>query len=255
MKFGVCGDPKMALVAKSAGYDYFEWSVGDFLRPREGEAAFETSLEQVQKVGLPCLAANVFVPGDLKITGPDAHMDALEAFVSTALRRAGTAGVQTIVFGSGGARRVPDGFDRKTAWSQLVDFGKMLAPIAGRYRVTIAVEPLNLTECNILNTVGEAALLVKAVDHPYFRLLADGYHWGKDGDTTAGIVDNAGLLVHTHIATVKDRLPPNAQDPCTAFFGALRQAGYEGRVSIEGVIKNPETELPLALEIMRSQAL
>src|SRR5512141_1428350 len=148
MKFGVCCDPKLAHIAKAAGYDYFEWSVGDYLHPRESEAVFEAALEQVRAVGLPCPAANVFIPGDLKITGPNAHLESLEAFVRTALRRAEIAGVETIVFGSGGARRIPDGFGRDKAWEQLVQFGKMLAPIAAQHQVTIAVEPLNREECN-----------------------------------------------------------------------------------------------------------
>ena len=123
MKFGVCGDPKIALNAKEAGFDYFEWSVGNYLHPREEEAVFQMALAQAQEVGIPCPAANVFIPSDLKITGPDANLAALEVYVRTALRRAEIAGVETIVLGSGGARRIPDGFERKRAWEQLVAFG------------------------------------------------------------------------------------------------------------------------------------
>ncbi|MBE0699685.1 MAG: sugar phosphate isomerase/epimerase, partial [Anaerolineaceae bacterium] len=251
---GVCGDPKLALIAKEAGYDYFEWSVGNYLRPRENEAAFEAALEQVRTAGLPCPAVNVFIPGDLKITGPDANLEKLEAFASTALLRAETAGVETIVFGSGGARHIPDGFNREKAFEQLVTFGKMLGPMAAEHKVTIAVEPLNLAECNILNTVGETALLVREVDHPNLRLLVDGYHWAKDNDTLSSVLENASLIVHAHVATVKGRMPPNPADPCSPFFSALCQAGYSGRVSIEGVIADPLEELPQALEIMRRES-
>jgi D-psicose/D-tagatose/L-ribulose 3-epimerase len=169
------------------------------------------------------------------------------------LRRAEIAGIQTIVFGSGGARQIPDGFDRQQAWDQLITFCKMLGPIAQEHRVMIAIEPLNLSECNVLNTAGESAKLAREVNHPNIRLLVDGYHWAKDSDSVAGILDNADLLVHTHIATVKGRIPPHTGDPCSAFFSALRQAGYKGRMSIEGKIDDPIRQLPRALEIMRSQ--
>jgi sugar phosphate isomerase/epimerase len=254
MKYGVCGDPKMAFIAKEAGYDYFEWSIGDYLHPRESEAVFEAALKQVRATGLPCPAANVFIPGDLKITGPEVNLDKLAAFASTALCRAETAEVETIVFGSGGARRIPDGFDREKAWEQLVRFGKMLGPIAAKHRVTIAVEPLNRGECNIMNTVGECGFLVREVNHPNIRLLVDGYHWAKDSDTLSGILENASLIVHAHIATVEGRLPPNPADPCSAFFSAMGQAGYSGRVSIEGMITNAAEELPRALAIMRKES-
>jgi sugar phosphate isomerase/epimerase len=254
MQFGVCGNPDLAHIAKSCGYDYFEWSVGDLLHPREDERVFLESLARAQRTGLPCPAANVFIPGDLKITGPAANLPALQEFVSTALRRAEQAGLERIVFGSGGARRIPDGFDPARAWQQMVAFCQWLGPEAGNYGVTIAIEPLNRAETNILNTVGEGARLVRQVAHPNIRLLVDGYHWAKDADTLAGILDNADLLVHAHVATVEGRRPPNSGDDCAAFFAALKQAGYTGRVSIEGSIEAPETELPIALEIMRALA-
>lgn len=254
MKFGVCGGPDMARIAKDLGYDYFEWSVGGLLHPREDESVFEEALAQVKATGLPCPAVNVFIPGDLKIVGPDADLNALEAYVSVALRRAEKAGVEVIVFGSGGARRIPDDFDRTKAHEQLVMFGRMLGPIAGKHNVTIVIEPLNLTETNVLNTVGEGGDLAREVNHPNFLLLVDGYHWAKDNDTLAGIIDNASLLRHAHVATVDGRRPPRADDDCAPFFAALKKAGYDGRVSIEGKIENPAEELAAALKIMRELA-
>jgi sugar phosphate isomerase/epimerase len=252
MLFGVCGGPDIGRLAQEAGFDYFEWSVGGLLHPRDDEPIFEQALAEAKAVGLACPVVNVFLPGDLKLSGPVVDRAALEAYVSTALRRAEIAGVERIVFGSGAARRVPDGFDPAAAWDQLVDFCRMLGPIAQRHGVTIAIEPLNLGECNIINTVAEGAWLARAVDHPNIRLLADGYHWAKDGDAVAGIVENGDLLVHTHVAVVDGRRPPRPGDTCAPFFTALKQAGYDGRMSIEGQIDNPQSELPKALEIMRA---
>lgn len=252
MKFGVCGGPEIGRIAKDLGYDYFEWSVGGLLHPREDESVFQEALAQMKAVDLPCPAVNVFIPADLKIVGPDADLNALEAYVSVALRRAEEAGVEVIVFGSGGARRIPDDFDRQQAHQQLVLFGKMVGPIAGKHNVTIVVEPLNLTETNVLNTVSEGADLVREVNHPNFQLLVDGYHWAKDSDSLAGITDNAQLLKHAHVATVDGRRPPRPEDTCADFFAALKEAGYDGRVSIEGKIDNPAEELAAALQVMKS---
>jgi sugar phosphate isomerase/epimerase len=252
MHFGVCGGPEIGRLAKEAGFDYFEWSVSGLLHPRDAEPVFEQALAEARAVGLPCPVVNVFLPGDLKLTGPTVDRTALESYVSIALRRAETAGVKCIVFGSAGARNVPDGFDRAAAWAQLVDFCQMLGPIAQRHGVTIAIEPLNRSECNIINTVAEGARLAREVDHPNIKLLADGYHWAKDSDAVAGIVENGDLLVHTHVAVVDGRRPPRPGDTCAPFFAALKQAGYDGRMSIEGQIDNPQSELPKALEIMRA---
>jgi len=40
MKFGVCGDVARARVAAKAGYDYWECSVMNALRPLEADAVF-----------------------------------------------------------------------------------------------------------------------------------------------------------------------------------------------------------------------
>lgn len=254
MKFGVCGGPEIGRIAKESGYDYFEWSVGGLLNPREEEEVFEAALEQAKAVGLPCPAVNVFMPAELKIVGPDVRHAALEGYVTTALRRAEIAGVERIVFGSGGARRIPNDFDRERAWQQLIEFCCMVGGIAQDHNVIIAIEPLNLTETNVINTVGEGAKLAREVDHPNIRLLVDGYHWAKDNDSVAGIVENADLLVHAHVATVDGRRPPSDADTTENFFQVLKKAGYDGRVSIEGRIDNPREELPRALEIMKRVA-
>lgn len=253
MKFGVCGGPEMGQIAKQAGFDYFEWSVGGLLHPREDEPVFIQALEQARAVELPCPAVNVFLPGDLKLTGPQVDWAAIETYLHTALRRAEQAGIEVIVFGSGGARRIPDGFDRQHAWDQLVRFGRLLGPIAADHGVTIALEPLNQGETNVINTVTEGAKLVKDVQHPAFRLLVDGYHWAKDGETAEGIMAAKDLLVHAHTATVEGRRPPTPEDDCAPFMITLKQAGYDGRVSIEGNITDPAIELPRALAVMKAQ--
>jgi sugar phosphate isomerase/epimerase len=175
------------------------------------------------------------VPASLKITGPDADLAKLEAYVEIALSRAARAGMDTIVFGSGGARWIPDGFSRDEAWRQLVAFGKLISPIAERQSITIVVEPLNQRECNVLNTVGESGQYVEEVDHPSFKLLLDTYHWLLDNDSYESILHYGPLVRHVHTATVATRLPPGFE-PCDfgPFFRALVEIGYDGRISIEG---------------------
>ena len=129
----------------------------------------------------------------------------------------------------------------------------MLGPVAGDHGVTIAVEPLNAAECNVLTTVGESARLVKQVDHPAVRLLVDGYHWGKDDDSADDVIAAGDMLVHAHVATTTQRLAPGAEQcgKLPAFFDCLGRAGYDGRVSVEGGIPNPPEDLSRALALMK----
>lgn len=254
MQFGICGGPELAGRAEKAGFDYFEWSVGGFLKPREDEECFNRALEDVRRIGLPCPAVNVFLPADLKVTGPVVDPAALKAYVATACRRAQAAGVRVIVLGSGGARRIPDGFDRDQAWDQLLAFSHVLAPLAMTHGVTVAVEPLNVAECNVLNTVSECARLVRQVNHPAFRLLVDAYHLLRDGDSLEDIVANRDLLVHIHVATLPNRLAPGMEacDQLSAFFKTLARSGYDGRISIEGSLPDTVAGLASSLSLMKS---
>ena len=255
MLYGVCGGPEIAEQAKTAGYDFFEWSVGGLLNPRAGDDVFAQALAAVRAAALPCPVLNCFVPADLKITGPSASLRALEDFVTVAFRRAQMAKVDTIVFGSGGARQVPDGFDHRQARQQIIAFCRMAAPLAQDRDLTLVVEPLNTAECNILNTVAECAEIVRAAYHPALRLLVDAYHWARDNDSADDIARNASSLKHVHIATTANRRPPGVE-PCefSRFFGGLRRAGYNGRISIEANIRNSASELPVALALMKSEA-
>ena len=255
MQFGVCGGVDLAAVAQGSGYEYLECSVGGLLKPLETEAAFEAGLEAWRGAKLPCPALNCFIPGNLKMVGPQVDTGALEAYVATVMRRAARTGVQVIVFGSGGARQVPEGWDTAQAWRQLVAFGRLCAPLAQKHGVTIVVEPLNRRETNIINSVAEGAALVREVDHPAWRLLVDGYHWLLDNDRAEDIVANGALFGHVHVATAPNRLPPGAE-PCDLqpFFNALARAGYGGRISFEGKLTEPAVTLPAALVLMRRLA-
>lgn len=255
MQFGVCGGLELASVAQASGYAYLESSVGGLLKPLEKESVFEAGLAAWQGVGLPCPVLNCFIPGNLKMVGPQVDTGALEAYVTTALRRAARAGVKVIVFGSGGARQIPEGWDAARAWQQLVAFGRLCAPYAQKHGVTIAVEPLNRRETNSINTVAAGAALVREVDHPAWRLLVDGYHWLLDGDRVEDIIANGALFAHVHVATAPNRLPPGAE-PCDLqpFFTALARAGYNGRISFEGKLTDPQVTLPTALTLMRQLA-
>ena len=253
MKLGICGGPDLAAVAADAGFDFLEWTVGALLRPREDEAAFVTARAALTGVALPCPVVNCFIPGNMKITGPAVDLDALCAYAQTAFARAQRAGVSMIVFGSGGARQVPPETPLGRATDQIVEFCRRIAPLAQTHGVTVVVEPLNRAECNILTSVDEAAAVVRAVAHPHIRLLVDAYHWGKDSDSLAGIVQNGDLLAHVHIATIAKRLCPG-EEACDfgPFFAALTQARYSGAVSVESLSPNLAAQLPRAVQTLRA---
>ena len=173
MNFGICTSPEISPHFAQAGFDFLELNVQQFLQGEAEESVFLAEWEKARRSPLPCLAANCFVPGNLKVTGPAVDPVRIDAYLSTVCRRVEIAGIRTIVFGSGGARNIPDDFCRAEAWEQLVSFGRLAAGAASRHGVTLGAEPLNRKECNVLNSVKESAAYVHEVGHSHFRLLVD----------------------------------------------------------------------------------
>ncbi len=251
--FGICGGPD-TFAACPEGMDFLECTVGAML-PREDDAAFAADLPALTGACAPFLAANCFLPGDLKTTGPVIDEAALDAYVDTAFARAKQVGIKRIVFGSGGSRQVPDGFDMEEAFQQMVGHCKRFGPIAAKYDITIVIEPLQLAECNIINTVTEGVRLAKAVDHPNVKVLADFYHMACDGEGPESIVAAGDLLQHVHVAEKEKRTAPGMEgDDLRPYLKALKEIGYDGMISIEASFGDDSAaQAPLSLAELRKQ--
>jgi sugar phosphate isomerase/epimerase len=145
--------------------------------------------------------------------------------------------VKILVFGSGGARNVPDGFDRTKANRQIEDFARSAADAAAAAvsDVTIAIEPLNRGECNILNTLAEAAAIARRIAHPNLRVLVDTYHLWLEEEPLQHVADAMDLVAHVHVADKDGRVPPgeSGTSDYRALFRILKSGGYDSRMSVE----------------------
>jgi sugar phosphate isomerase/epimerase len=241
-------------ILETAGYSFVEENARGFLVPNDSEEVFEQKLILLKTSNLPIEACNTFLPGNLKCVGSGSSHEEILKFGETAFRRAEMAGIKTIVFGSGGARSIPEGFSAEEAKNQFVSLCKQLATAAKKYNVVISLEPLNTRECNFINSLAEGAEIVKAVNHESFRLLADIYHMLMENESPLEIIKYGDLIYHTHIAEKTGRSAPGVhKEDFTRYFRALKQANYKGRMTIECSWNNLEEQAPGALTAMRSQ--
>lgn len=164
------------------------------------------------------------------------------------------AGIETVVFGSGGSRRIPDGFDEKEARDQFVSLLKQLGPVAAKYDVYIALEPLHSGEVNFINTVAEGLDIVKMADHPHILLLCDFFHMLRENEPAGHIIRAAGYIQHVHVAEKQERTAPGvAGDDFRPYLRALKEIGYTGGISVESRWNDFESELPIAIAALRQQ--
>lgn len=238
--------------AKAVGFDFVELGTTEIAAL--SDADFEAALARAKAVGLPTPNANLFLPASLKLTGPQpASVDEQMAYVRKALDRLQRFGVTILCFGSGGARRVPDGFPKDQAFAQLVAFGKRIAPEAQARGITVVIEPLRRQETNIINSAAEGLALVQAVGHPHFQLLIDFYHLASEQEDPAIVVKARDHVRHLHTANPNGRVFPldwNEFD-YAPFFARLREIGYTGRISVEASTKDLAGEAPRSIALLR----
>ena len=241
MKFAICcapdalGDPTRTLdILAEAGADYLEWGVGAAMK---SETVWESLRAIVADGPLKPEVFNSFIPATHRLTGPDVDLQGALDYASEAMRRCRALGANIVVLGSGGARRLPDGWDEARGLDQFTTFCRELGPRAAEHGITVAIEPLNKTEDNLINSVAAGAAIVDAVAHPNIQLLADFYHIFHDDEAVEDVAKVGERLVHAHLADLGRVAPgyaPDGEADFVGFFRALNAAGYDARCSFEG---------------------
>lgn len=120
--------------------------------------------------------------------------------------------------------------------------------------MTIVIEPLNRAECNLINSVPEAAALATECNHPNIQVLADIFHMLRDGQSPDDILQHGNRLRHVHVAESAKRTAPGvAGDDFRPFLRALQQIRYQGAISIESNWGEITTEAGPAIRELRRQ--
>jgi len=187
------------------------------------------------------------------VTGPDVNRDEQMAYVKKAFARLERIGTTIVVFGSGGARQVPEGFSKDEAFRQLTDFGRRIAPEAQARGITVAIEPLRHEESNIINSAAEGLALVEAVGHPNFQLMIDFYHLASEHEDPAIVLRAKEHIRHLHVANPQGRVFPARWEEFdyAPFFANLRAIGYDKRISVEGSATDFAAQAPPAIALLR----
>ena len=255
MQLGLCAHPADLAAFSGLPFDFIEGHVQNFLRPEAPDAEFVPHAAAARSSPRPMPSANCLLPAALKVTGPAVDAERLARYADTAFARAASIGLHVIVFGSAGARQLPEGWPASRGFEQYVEALKLLAPLAQRHGVTVVVEPLNRGECNLVNTLDEGAEAVRRCGHPHVRLLADLFHMLRNGESPDAIVRHGALIVHAHVAENENRARPGTKgEDFRPFLRALRQATHCDRLAIECVWTEPmAAAAPLALEELRRQ--
>ena len=253
-KICVCGDYRELAVYKK-NFDFVEEHIQRLFVPEDVEQKYLANIEGLEESDVTIPAANCFLPGSLKSTGPEISVENITQYARIAFTRAKNIGCNLFVFGSGGSRQIPDNFSRSSAEEQFAQVLKAVGKVAAEVGITIVVEPLNTGECNFINSVAEGAELVKVCDMTNVRLLADFYHMMREDEDPDEIYTFGHLLHHVHLAEKTYRTAPGIEgDDFRPYLKALAKSRYEGLLSIECKWREDmEAEIILGVDTIRRQ--
>jgi D-psicose/D-tagatose/L-ribulose 3-epimerase len=100
--------------------------------------------------------------------------------------------------------------------------------------IKLAVEYLNRFEIYFLTTAAQAARFVRAVDHPYCKMMYDSFHAHIEEKSQAeAIASCAAETIHVHISENDRGIPGTGQVHWEEVFGALKESRFDGYLTIE----------------------
>jgi sugar phosphate isomerase/epimerase len=126
--------------------------------------------------------------------------------------------------------------DPDTEWGWAVEGLKRIADHANQKKVRIGLEPLNRFETNFLNRHDQALRLAQEVGGDVGVCL-DAFHINiEESDIYQAILNTGKKLVDFHVADNNRRPPGEGTLDWKKLIDTLKQAGYDGAMTVEFVV-------------------
>ncbi len=227
-----------------AGYDFAEATVGLVMNISDED--FEKVVSENVKVKI----CNSFIPSNLKIVEDKPE---LWERIEKSLWRLNRLSTEIVVFGSGGARTIPEDMPYEEGFEKIEKFLIKCNELAKKYNIIIALEPLNHKESNFIPTVRSAYDLAEKLNLSNVKILADIYHMYVENEEFSVIPETIDRICHTHINNPLTRTCPTLEDNevIEAFAKALTSVNYDKTVTIESSFGNFLPEIKDAIVYLR----
>lgn len=177
-------------------------------------------------------------PSGLSITGAD---PTVQATTRDVIRRlvdlCAELGGEYLVHGSPAQRRLPETEGRPEAMKRAIEAFMLAGAHAAKSGVTYCIEPLAPPDANFINTVEEAAEIVRAVNNPALRTMMDAS--AVTAFETESLEQLAakwlptGLVTHIQVNDRNRRGPGQGEVKFAPFFRELHRQKYAGWIAME----------------------
>lgn len=217
--------------ASTMGYDYLELPLSPIAALSDDE--FSEMVEYAAAVQLRPEVMYDMLPASLRITGPDVLARVHHEYLESAFLRAKALGAQIIVFDAAASRNVPAGYDFALARRQAGNFLRIVQGHAANAGLKIAVQNFRRAECNLINTVSEAALMSALLQLDNVGVAADTIQMAFSSESLDALERAGSALTHVHTGCALTRAFPadNDGEDYVKLFQVLKSCHYSGRVS------------------------
>jgi D-psicose/D-tagatose/L-ribulose 3-epimerase len=148
-----------------------------------------------------------------------------------------------MVFGSPNQRKTTGGMSRQEATRNFVDGLVSVAPHALERGVTILIEALPINQCDVVQTLDEAAALVKQINSPAIQTMFDTHNAVDEAEPHAVLVDrHFDVIRHVHVNEMDGKHPGAGNYDFKPVLEVLRRRNYQGWVSLEAFDFTPGPE-------------
>jgi D-psicose/D-tagatose/L-ribulose 3-epimerase len=139
-----------------------------------------------------------------------------------------------MVFGSPKQREARDGMSPKEASDVFVHGLAHAAPHAESRGVTILVEALPLSQCNVVTTLADAASIVRQIGSPAVQTMFDVHNAVDETEPHSELVRRyASHIRHVHVNEMDGREPGMGNYDFESLLHTLSDLNYTGWVSLE----------------------
>ena len=148
-----------------------------------------------------------------------------------------------MVFGSSRQRQATGGVTPSQAVQYLTDGLGALAKHAERRGVTVLMEPLAPHLCNVVNSMDEAAAIVKSIGSPAVQSMFDTHNTTKEALPLAEVIrKHFSMIRHVHLNELDGRFPGSGNFAFAPILKVLRELNYQGWLSVEVFDFKPDGE-------------
>jgi len=133
----------------------------------------------------------------------------------------------------GKARMVSEN-QRKIEWQLAVKNLQKVCKIANGFGQSIALEPLNRFESDLVNTAEDVMRLVRHINESNAKVLLDGFHMTIEEKNVRDAINSVGdKLIHVQVSENHRGIPGTGLTPWNDFKFGLEDISYKGAMVIE----------------------